>query len=50
MYVFSQCTVDKTASAPAQTVGNVYLGRPWRDFARVLWTNTKFAPGLINLD
>ncbi|KAJ3180755.1 hypothetical protein HDU87_001868 [Geranomyces variabilis] len=45
MYFFNQCTVDKAASAPAQTVGNVCLGRPWRDFARVLWM-----PGLINAD
>ncbi|KAJ3353157.1 hypothetical protein HDU83_007137 [Entophlyctis luteolus] len=39
-YVFDNCTVVAAATAANGTVGNVYLGRPWRPFARVVYMNS----------
>ncbi|KAJ3208136.1 hypothetical protein HDU83_004927 [Entophlyctis luteolus] len=36
-YVFNSSTIQAAASAASGTVGNVYLGRPWRPYARVVY-------------
>ncbi|KAK0102395.1 hypothetical protein ONS95_006015 [Cadophora gregata] len=38
-YVINKSTIDKSASSTAGT-GTVYLGRPWREYARVVVQNT----------
>jgi len=40
MYVFNQNKVVAAQDAFANVTGNVFLGRPWGDFARVIFKNT----------
>ncbi|KDR82513.1 hypothetical protein GALMADRAFT_151607 [Galerina marginata CBS 339.88] len=39
-YVFNQNTIVLADSATQNTVGNVFLGRPWGNFAKVIFKNT----------
>ncbi|KIK64052.1 carbohydrate esterase family 8 protein [Collybiopsis luxurians FD-317 M1] len=39
-YVFNQNTVVLTPDAPANTSGSFYFGRPWVDYAIVIFKNT----------
>ncbi|KAJ6478800.1 pectinesterase [Mycena vitilis] len=39
-YVFNQNTVVLASDAVSGTSGNIYLGRPWADFAKVIFKNT----------
>ncbi|KIK08014.1 carbohydrate esterase family 8 protein [Laccaria amethystina LaAM-08-1] len=39
-YVFNRNTITLTPGAAPGTAGNVFLGRPWRDFAKVIFLNT----------
>lgn len=38
-YVFNECTVD-AAAGNVVPAGAYYLGRPWRDYARVVFQRT----------
>jgi pectinesterase len=40
-YVFRDCTVTADAGA-----GDIYLGRPWRDYSTVIFINTRFVAPL----
>ncbi|KAJ7738353.1 pectin lyase fold/virulence factor [Mycena metata] len=40
MYVFNENTVIAAPDAFANVTGNVFLGRPWGDWARVIFKNT----------
>lgn len=39
-YVFNQNTITLTPGAASGTAGHVFLGRPWQDFAKVIFLNT----------
>ncbi|KAF7366955.1 Pectinesterase [Mycena sanguinolenta] len=39
-YVFNENTVVLASDAASDTSGNVFLGRPWGDFAKVIFKNT----------
>ncbi|KAJ3089767.1 hypothetical protein HK100_007659 [Physocladia obscura] len=39
-YVFNDCEAIVSPDAVNGTVGNVYLGRPWRPYARVVYMNS----------
>ncbi|KAH9480341.1 Pectinesterase [Psilocybe cubensis] len=39
-YVFNENTIVMASNAPSGTAGNVFLGRPWADFAKVIFKNT----------
>jgi pectinesterase len=39
-YVFNQNTIILAADAVQDTAGNVFLGRPWGDYAKVIFKNT----------
>ncbi|KAJ7443830.1 pectin lyase fold/virulence factor [Mycena latifolia] len=39
-YVFNQNTVILASDAASGTSGNIFLGRPWGDFAKVVFKNT----------
>jgi pectinesterase len=39
-YVFNQNTIILAADAVQGTTGNVFLGRPWGDYAKVIFKNT----------
>ncbi|KAJ7687835.1 pectin lyase fold/virulence factor [Mycena rosella] len=39
-YVFNQNTVILASDAASGTSGNIFLGRPWGDFAKVIFKNT----------
>jgi pectin methylesterase-like acyl-CoA thioesterase len=41
-YVFNHC---RLTAEPG--VGNIYLGRPWRDYARVIFMNTEMGPHIL---
>ncbi|KAJ3038275.1 hypothetical protein HDV00_000872 [Rhizophlyctis rosea] len=36
-YVFDSCTIQAASSAPSSITGTVYLGRPWRAYARTVF-------------
>ncbi|KAJ6582996.1 pectinesterase [Mycena vulgaris] len=40
-YVFNQNTVILASDAVSGTSGNIFLGRPWADFAKVIFKNTQ---------
>ena len=46
-FVFDHCTIDSNSlasdSASASTTTKSYLGRPWRDYASVLFMNTQMS-------
>jgi len=39
-YVFNQNTIVLASDAASGTSGNIFLGRPWGDFAKVIFKNT----------
>ncbi|KAJ7634498.1 pectinesterase [Roridomyces roridus] len=39
-YVFNQNTIVLASDAASGTSGNIFLGRPWADFAKVVFKNT----------
>ncbi|PFH51228.1 carbohydrate esterase family 8 protein [Amanita thiersii Skay4041] len=39
-YVFNQNTIVLRSGAASNTSGNIYLGRPWSDYAKVIFKNT----------
>ncbi|KAJ7077185.1 pectin lyase fold/virulence factor [Mycena epipterygia] len=39
-YVFNQNTIVLASDAVSGTSGNIFLGRPWGDFAKVIFKNT----------
>lgn len=43
-YLFANCTVQGNSSA-----GSVYLGRPWRQYARVYWLDCDLSDEIIPL-
>ena len=43
-YLFANCTVQ--GNSPA---GSVYLGRPWRQYARVYWLDCNLSDEIIPL-
>ncbi|KAI8821075.1 pectin lyase fold/virulence factor [Fimicolochytrium jonesii] len=43
VYVFNYCTVGKTKNAEATAEGGVYLGRPWREYAHVVWMRSNLS-------
>ncbi|KAJ3039110.1 hypothetical protein HDV00_012601 [Rhizophlyctis rosea] len=45
-YVFDTCTV-RAASSASSITGKVYLGRPWRNYARVVFMNSNLS-NIIN--
>ncbi|KAI8821723.1 pectin lyase fold/virulence factor [Fimicolochytrium jonesii] len=43
VYVFNQCTVAAAKKAVPTVKGGVFLGRPWRTFAHVLFMNSNLS-------
>lgn len=48
-YVFNKCTIQQSENATADLSGEVYLGRPWRVLARVMFQYSTLSD-IINAD
>ncbi|KZP16277.1 carbohydrate esterase family 8 protein [Athelia psychrophila] len=47
IYVFDSCTIEAAATATSSLVGEVYLGRPWAEYARVVFLSSSLS-SIIN--
>ncbi|KIK03677.1 carbohydrate esterase family 8 protein [Laccaria amethystina LaAM-08-1] len=45
-FVFNNNNISLTSTADPGTAGNVFLGRPWRDYAKVIFKNTNITAPL----
>lgn len=48
-YIFNQCTIQQSDNATEDLSGEVYLGRPWRALARVMYQMSTLSD-IINAD
>ncbi|KAI0031538.1 pectinesterase [Vararia minispora EC-137] len=46
IYLFSQNKIILASGAVSSTNSNIYLGRPWANYARVVWKTTTVTAGL----
>lgn len=48
-YVFNKCTIQQSENTTSDLTGKVYLGRPWRGLARVMFQRSTLSD-IINAD